>query len=208
MVPTDLWQSGQVWRDPYRIPVAEDARAPSLLRVEVGLYDPEAEQTLGAVQVGEAKLAPPASTPDIDHPLNVELADGVTLRGYDLAPADVKPGETLTVTLHWQAQAAPSRDYQVFVHLLGQGPEPVAQGDGPPLSGDYPTSLWAAGETISDPHPISLPPDLLEQGGEDSGLSGHYRLLVGMYHLETMERLPRSDGTDTSIEIPLTVDVD
>jgi hypothetical protein len=71
----------------------------------------------------------------------------------------------------------------------------VAQGDGPPLKGDYPTSLWAAGETISDPHTVALPDDMpVDQ----------YRLLVGMYRLDTMERLPRSDGTGTSVEIPLT----
>jgi len=196
MVPTDLWQPDQVWRDPYRIPVAERAQAPSRLRVEVGLYDPKTEQTLGTVQIGEAKLAPPDSTPDIDQPLKVELADGITLQGYDLAPAEVSASESLTLTLHWQVRAAPSRDYQVFVHLLGDDPEPLAQGDGPPLTGDYPTSLWAAGERISDAHPMALPADLP---------AGNYRLLVGLYDLKTMERVPRLDGRGTSIEIPLTV---
>jgi hypothetical protein len=199
MVPTDRWEPDQVWRDPYRIPVANDARAPSRLRIEVGFYDPQANHTLGAIQVGEAKLAPPQRTADIDHAANVKLADGVTLRGYDIEPASATAGETLTVTLQWKARTAPSEDYQVFVHLLGNGPEPVVQGDGPPLMGDYPTSLWAPGETISDPHPIALPSDLP---------GGRYRFLVGMYNLGTMERLPRSDGNGTSIEIPVTVDGD
>ena len=199
MVPTDLWEPGQVWRDPYRIPVSEGARAPSRLRVEVGLYDPQAGKTLGAVQIGEAKLAPPESAPEIAHPLTVELADGVTLLGYDLTPPDVAPGESLIVTLYWKARAKPSRDYQVFVHLLGDAPEPLAQADGPPVMGDYPTSLWAAGETISDAHPLPVPADLT---------SGQYRLSVGMYYLETMERLSRSDGSGASTEIPLTVTVD
>ncbi len=202
MVPTGLWQPGQVWRDPFRIPIAKDARAPSRLHVEVGLYDPKAEHTLGAIKVGEAKLAPPKPPPEISyHTLNVKLADGVTLLGYDLAPADVNPGETLTVTLHWKARATPSRDYQVFVHVLADDAadsQPLAQGDGPPLMGDYPTSLWAAGETVPDPHPITLPADLAEQSGKS------YQILVGMYNLETMERLPRADGTGASIEIPLT----
>jgi hypothetical protein len=211
MVPTDLWQPGQVWRDPYRIPVAEDARAPSRLRVEVGLYNPQADQTLGVVQVGEAKLAPSTAAPEVEHPLVVELADGITLRGYDLVPervsklcdvselCDVSAGETITLTLHWGVREAPSADYQVFVHLLraaGDGPEPVAQGDGPPLSGDYPTSMWAGGEDIVDPHSVSLPADLPP---------GAYRLLVGMYELETLQRLPRVDGKGDSIEVPESV---
>jgi len=196
MVPTDFWEPGEVWRDPYQIPVAEDARAPTQLRVEVGLYDPEAEHTLGLVQIGRAKLAPPKSSVDLAHALDVKLSDGVMLQGYDLAPADVHAGETLTVTLYWRAGAPPSRDYQVFVHMLGDDAKPLVQGDGPPVKGYYPTSLWEAGETISDPHPMVLPSDLP---------AGRYRLLVGMYNLETMERVPRSDGKGTSIEIPLTV---
>jgi hypothetical protein len=196
MVPTDLWQPGQVWRDPYRVPVAEDARAPSRLRVEVGLYNPGADETLGAVQVGEAKLAPPTASLDVERPLVVELADGITLRGYDLAPKQVNAGHTITLTLHWRVRQAPSRDYQVFVHMLGDTPEAVAQGDGPPLTGDYPTSMWATGETIADLHVVPLPGDLP---------AGEYRLLVGMYDLETLKRLPRADGKGDSVEIPESV---
>ena len=199
MVPTSLWQDGQVWRDPYRIPVAEDAQAPSRLRLEVGLYDTQADDTLGAVRLGEAKLAPPASEPDIGHPLSVTLNDGIDLRGYDLTPSEVSAGETLTLTLYWSARESPSRDYQVLVHLLATDPQPVAQADSPPLAGDYPTSMWAAGETISDPHPMALPGDLP---------AGEYRLLVGMYDLRTMERLPRADGTGATVSIPLQVSAD
>ena len=198
MVPTSLWEPGQVWRDLYRIPVAEDAASPSRLRVEVGMYSPEEDETLGTVSVGEAKLAPPESTPAPGRPLSVDLADGVTLQGYDLAPAEVHPGETVTVTLYWRAREAPSKDYQVFVHLLRDDPEPLAQGEGPPLGGYYPTSMWAAGETLGDPHPLSLPPGLP---------AGPYRLLVGMYNLETMERLPRLDGAAAVVEIPVSVTV-
>jgi hypothetical protein len=193
MVPTDWWQPGQVWRDPYRVPVAEDARAPSRLRVEVGLYNPQAGETLDAVQVGESKLAPPASSPNVESPLITELADGITLRGYNLVPEQVSAGETITLTLHWEVRQAPSTDYQIFVHLLGDAPQPVAQGDGPPLTGDYPTSMWAAGETFADPRPLSLPGDLP---------TGEYRLLVGMYQLEMLRRLPRVDGEGDSVEIP------
>jgi len=198
MVPTSLWHPGEVWRDPYRIPVAPDAQAPSRLRLEVGLYDPKAKATLGAIPVGYAKLAPPDTQLRAEHRLDVKLADGVTLLGYDLSPATARAGEPLTVTLHWEARQAPSRDYQVFVHLLGQEDRPIAQGDGPPVTGDYPTSLWEAGETVVDLHRVTPPSD---------ASAGPHRILVGMYHLETMERLPRADG-GTAVEIPLSVSAD
>jgi hypothetical protein len=97
------------------------------------------------------------------------------------------------VTLYWSVREPPSVDYQVFVHLLGEGPEPVAQGDAPPLNGDYPTGMWAPGEVIADPHPLVLPEDLPP---------GRYRLLVGMYDLRTMARLARLDGLGDAIELP------
>ena len=198
MVPTSLWEPGQVWRDPYRIPVADQARAPTRLRVEAGLYNPELGETLGVAKVGEAKLAPPEAVPELENVMSVTLADGIALRGYHLSPPEATAGEALTVALRWAARDTPSRDYQVFVHLLGDGPTPVAQGDGSPLQGYYPTGMWAAGEIISDAHKIQLPVELPET---------HYRVAVGMYHLETMERLPRLDGGGDSIVIPTTVTV-
>jgi hypothetical protein len=198
MVPTSLWQPGQVWRDRYCVEVDADAAAPSLLRVEVGLYDPEAGEDVGSVRVGEAKLAPPASVPSATHLLEVELADGIALLGYDLSSQSIAPGEVITLTLYWEARAVPSTDYQVFVHLVGAGPEPVAQGDGPPLMGDYPTRVWAPGEVIVDPHAIVLPADVSP---------GQYRLLVGMYDLETLTRLPRPDGAGDTIETPDAIEV-
>jgi len=198
MVPVSLWQPGQVWRDRYCVAVDPDVVAPSLLRVEVGLYDPQAEQDLGSVRVGEAKLAPAGAQALPDHALGVELIDGIALRGYDLSAESVAAGEAITLTLHWEARGVPSADYQVFVHLVGAGPEPVAQGDGPPLMGDYPTRVWSPGERIVDPHVVALPADLP---------AGQYRLLVGMYALETLARLARLDGAGDSVEIPVAVDV-
>jgi hypothetical protein len=161
--------------------------------VEVGLYSPKVGETLGAIQVGEAKLAPPRQSPEVEHPLIVELSDGVTLLGYDFVPEEVNAGETITLTLYWEVRQSPSVDYQVFVHMLGEGSEPLAQGDGPPLMGDYPTSMWGAGETIADPHPVLLP---------DGLPTGQYRLTVGMYELQTLRRLTRLDGKGDSVEIP------
>jgi hypothetical protein len=198
MVPTSLWKPGQVWRDYYRVPVAADAVAPSRLLVEVGLYNPQTRETLGTVGIGQAKLAPPIEQPAPDQALEVDLADGVSLQGYDLYETNVAPGERFDVTLYWEARAMPSTDYQVMLHLVGTQPEPVAQGDGPPLMGDYPTGLWSLGEAIVDRRAVSLPEDVPP---------GQYRLLVGMYDLETLARLARMDGAGDTIEIPTPITV-
>ena len=45
--------------------------------------------------------------------------------------------------------------------------EQVAVADGPPLAGDYPTSLWQDGDQMRDAHRIALPPDLAPGGAVD-----------------------------------------
>jgi hypothetical protein len=57
--------------------------------------------------------------------------------------------------------------------------EVMAQADGPPLAGWYPTSWWSAGELIKDVRPFPLPPDMRP---------GQYNLVVGFYDLLSGER--------------------
>ena len=105
----------------------------------------------------------------------------IGLAGYRLIPSSARPGDTLTLTLHWQPQATPGEDYTVFVQLVNPQDQVVAQGDGPPRGGAYPTSWWALGETIADTHLIPMPPDLSP---------GDYRLITGLYRLADGTRLP------------------
>jgi 4-amino-4-deoxy-L-arabinose transferase-like glycosyltransferase len=86
--------------------------------------------------------------------------------------------EQLTVTLYWQAQARPQRNYTAFVHLLNEAGEVVAQQDRPP--GGYPTTNWISGEIVIDRYSLDLPPDLP---------AGDYLLQTGFYYLPTLERL-------------------
>jgi 4-amino-4-deoxy-L-arabinose transferase-like glycosyltransferase len=143
--------------------------------------------SLGPIKVhGAAPLA--ATAPP--HPSPAHLADGIDLRGYGLQPAGNPPG-SLALTLVWAARGRPSRDYTVFVHLLDAQGHVVAQADGPPQGGTYPTSIWDAGETIADVHPIRaarpLPP-------------GTYQLEVGLYQPDSGRRLPVIDAAGHPID--------
>jgi hypothetical protein len=113
------------------------------------------------------------------------LGEKIRLIGHEVN-GTVGAGETLRPRLYWQAQATMDEDYIVFVHLLDQGGNLRAQQDCQPQKGDYPTSLWRRGEVIWDGHEIPLPPYLP---------AGTYRLVAGMYLLESMERLPVFDET-------------
>ncbi|HSM56572.1 MAG TPA: hypothetical protein VK879_10495, partial [Candidatus Sulfomarinibacteraceae bacterium] len=196
MIPTGRWQRGQIWRDVHHVPVAARAPAPSLLRLRVGLFDvansrdlsmigPDGER-LDLLLVGEARLGPRPDAeppaPAISHAAAFE--QGIVLEGYDLEPQPAQPGDTLALTLYWRATAQPDRDYTVFVHLLS-GHEQIGGADGPPLSGEYPTGLWRAGDVVGDQRELLLPAD---------SPPGDYLLAIGWYDPESGARLQRRDG--------------
>ncbi|MBE9507261.1 MAG: hypothetical protein IMY86_04360, partial [Chloroflexi bacterium] len=187
--PTSFWQSGQIIADEIPVPVAPDAIAPSRLRLDVGLYRrgdgqrlavvDEAGNLVGAPTAAWLKLAhveeiaPPATSTDY------RLGDAIALIGYDLDAES----SGLGLTLYWACLAPMERDYTVFVHMIGPDGALAGQADGPPVGGDYPTSFWSPNEIITDERLIpteGLPP-------------GTYHLSMGMYLLETNERLPATE---------------
>jgi 4-amino-4-deoxy-L-arabinose transferase-like glycosyltransferase len=110
----------------------------------------------------------------------------VKLSGYDWSGERLAPGGELRLLLRWEVLAPVPEDYTVFVHLRDGDNATVAQDDGLPLGGFYPTSAWRAGETVPDHRLIRLPEELPP---------GEYELRAGMYLLATLERLPVADDT-------------
>lgn len=121
------------------------------------------------------------------HPARSSFNDEVELHGYALSNDALQPGETLTVMLFWERRGNVSEDYHVFVHLLDEDNQMWGQHDGLPLLGIYPSSRWADGLLLPDPHDVPVSPDIP---------SGRYRLAVGMYRWPSLERLAawRPDG--------------
>jgi hypothetical protein len=118
--------------------------------------------------------------PEVSEPLRYELGEEVVLLGYDLDESAAHPGGRIVLTLYWQAKGPTDRPYKVFTHLSNGGPLPVAQHDSPPGGGCCPTDTWVAGEIVVDQHVIPLGANLLP---------GTFRLVAGMYHEPTGQRL-------------------
>jgi hypothetical protein len=197
--PTGAWRPGDAFCDRIRLRVEEDAVAPAVYDVEVGLYDPQTGVRLeprdregnpvAPVFVGRAKVADPSPAPvQPPSPTRYRLGDQIALIGYDVEPRRVEAGTAMSLTLYWRAERRPDADYVAFVQLLSAEGELMAQADGPPRGAWYPTSWWAAGDVVVDRRTLPVPPDAAE---------GTYRVLVGLYRWETMERLPveAEDGT-------------
>jgi hypothetical protein len=190
--PLKLLRPGDIVRDTYQVPIVVTATAPSLLRVDVGLFDRAdpalaGQSVIGADgedasgMIGAARLLPYAAESDLPRTPRFDLGTQAALMGYDFPQNAVRPGNTLPITLFWQAQARMTENYQVFVHLMGPDGRPVAQGDKSPLDGDWPTSAWEPGQTFRDDYQIQVPEGLAP---------GAYELRVGLYRLPDFERLP------------------
>jgi hypothetical protein len=119
--------------------------------------------------------------------LDIHFDDHVSLAGYDFEPP--------VLTLYWEADGRPGHSYTVFIQVWDDQGQ-VAGFDGQPVMGDYPTNWWDAGEIIVDEHQID----------QNQLPSGDYQLLVGLYRLETGERLavfgPEGPLTDNAVVIP------
>ncbi len=92
-------------------------------------------------------------------------------------PIVAKAGETIHLTLEWEALARPTDDYRVFVHLMNAGnpvSDPILALDYNPLGGAAPTYLWIPkwlpGQRLLDPYRLQLP-------------AGDYFIEVGLYEM-------------------------
>lgn len=119
--------------------------------------------------------------PDPDYPLDVLLGDQFRLLGYDADLQTATTGRQLAVTLYWQALTGTDVGYKVFVHLIDEHGQLVAQYDGHPRDWTYFTYLWQPGEVVEDEYLLALEEDLIP---------GDYQLQVGLYWPDTGERLP------------------
>jgi mannosyltransferase len=183
--PTSIWLPGQAWRGQitFRLPIqaqpGEARLMVQLLAADGTLLGSPAE--LGTIHVMPTDRVFTPPQPQMLRQSNLD--DRVTLVGADVWSSTVPPGGTLRLTLYWQAMAEMDVPYTVFVHLLDAEGKVVAGHDAQPRDGVRPTTSWVPGEYISDPHEMSIPPELPP---------GEYVLEVGMYDASApgMPRLP------------------
>jgi hypothetical protein len=132
----------------------------------------------------------PAAESAYGRDLQASFDQGLDLVGYELEPAILQSGDTLTVALHWQARDWVGASYTTFIHLIGPDGERVAQADGPPFEGLHPTDHWLPGERLRDERRLTVPADVPP---------GRYQLVVGWYDPETLDRLPLVGGADSLV---------
>jgi hypothetical protein len=185
--PTSAWQPGRRFCDTIRVDIPADLARTLAYQVEIGLLDSQSNQRLpvsgpdgetveapfaASVRLAAAEPRQLSAAPPGDAAIRLVTAD---------FPETWPAGETVEVALRWWLAEPVEVDYSVFVHLREPGSgHIVAQGDGPPLAGWYPTSLWQAGEVVDDSHGVPAPA-VTE--------ATRYDLVAGWYDLASGARL-------------------
>jgi hypothetical protein len=203
---TTLLRPGQTFADRYVISVPEAAYAPALAHLEVGLYDLQDGARLPLAGSSTSALLPSAADALALAPLAIRARPGpipnafrqnfgnqIELTGYTMSQRELKPSETLTLTLYWQALAPVRKNYSVFTHVRGTGDTLWAGEDGWPRKGAAPTSTWSIGAILTDTYQLTLKPDTP---------AGQYDVEVGLYDGATMQRLQAitKDGRPTDAD--------
>jgi hypothetical protein len=205
---TIYWLENEVVIDGFELPV-DPATPPGIYRLNVGVYQTvddlavslplladgqptgDTSVTFGPVKIGgpPAGAVLSAETVNPQTQLNANLGDPpvIRLRGIDQSVQ----GDALDLTLYWESLAPTAVDWSVFAHVRNEAGETVAQKDGPLGGGRYPASVWEAGEIISDT--VTVPLDAL--------VGGHYSVVVGLYDIETGERLFIPDSPDNALPL-------
>jgi hypothetical protein len=188
--PTTHWVEGEAIRDPHQLTLPLDIPS-GRYRLEVGIYSPTTMERLLAVGSGEEsitldyiRVTRGEEGPSPRYSLEANLGDKVALLGYDLEVKEAKPGDTLHLTLYWQAQREMDEEYTVFVHLVDEEGTIWGQKDGWPEEGFYPTSFWDPGEVVRDRYDLVIDPQ---------APPGLLRVEVGLYLAETGDRLDLLD---------------
>ncbi|MCA9980519.1 MAG: hypothetical protein KDD89_06795, partial [Anaerolineales bacterium] len=127
------------------------------------------------IQTAAPWLRPYAAEPALfafAPPVASGLAGQLDLLNVALDKAEYAAGDTAVVRLDWHA-AVPTTAYgTLFVHLLDEAGNLVAQVDAPAGPVAYPTAVWQPGLIIQDEHALQLPADLP---------AGDYTLALGLY---------------------------
>jgi 4-amino-4-deoxy-L-arabinose transferase-like glycosyltransferase len=184
--PTTRWERGEIVRHWHDITVAAHT-PPGKYELTVSLLDSTTGEEAGAVALGSLVVQGQErrfTVPPIQHVVEANLGHRVKLLGYDLSAETLKAGDTLCLTLYWQAQRQMATSYTVFTHLLDKDSHIWGQKDSIPCDGTRPTTGWVEGEVIADEYNIVVQPD---------APPGEYVIEVGMYEAETGQRLPVLD---------------
>lgn len=119
--------------------------------------------------------------PPIQQPVAATFGPAIQLEGYDLDASTIREQGALFLNLHWHATAPVSGDHMLFIHMLNERGERVAQVDVPLLGAGAPLPAWQPGDYTTWKQQVPIAADLPQ---------GKYWLALGIYQPGVPARLP------------------
>lgn len=195
LYPCSRWRQGEIVIDRRQLTIPPEASSDT---ADVRLVI-EGQGTVLLQRVTIEKSERQFTLPPMQHTLDIQFSNLVRLKGFDVEKEVVKRGDPLRLILYWQAinEAPIPTNYIVFVHLLGPHNQMLAQHDGPPAAGRWPSTAWVKEQVITDVHELAF---------KDEAYQGEAILEVGLYHPQTLERLKTPEGEDRVI-LPVRITV-
>lgn len=197
--PPGIWQTGDVVRQSLSFQLPDDLPAGTYwVQVQVQADAGDVLTVQDVVQSSDYRQPPrgewlavfpvkvEARTRHYAPPLfytrqDVRFGDVLRLRGYRLERKDVYPGDSVRLTVYWQALQPPDQIYAAFNHLRKPDSSMAWQGDSWPQAGIYTTDHWRQNEVVTEEYMLVVPDDLPP---------GEYPLYTGVYEAMTGDRLP------------------
>ncbi len=173
--PANLWPQGVIVADRFAVRLAEDLKAPVQAWTQARLNG-----ELPTANVGSVKIIPETWPVTSGSPL-AQIGESIELMSATVSPNQAQPGDLIEIEAVWKVITSPNAELTTLVHLGENGQPPLANGDSPPLYGDYPTSIWTAGEVIEDSYTVELPTEIPND---------RYPVWIGMYESASFVRLP------------------
>ena len=219
--PTDRWPAGQDTTTYHILPIPPGI-PPLTYTLTLGLYE-QTESGPRPLDMLDGQGAPQGqwldvATVQLTTPLDIagnpyettsgppplpqpaDLADGLRLLGASLDRSTLGPGQSLFVTLRWQATRSPLPDLHPRLALVHVDQELTTAASAPAL-GRYPTDRWQAGETVLE-HRRLVVPATAADGPADVVLTlRDQRLVLGQVEITAEEHV----FTPPSIVHPLDI---
>ena len=170
---TSWLESGDRLVNSYQLTVPETAIAPAQLDLAVGLYNFKTGERLPIDEgrdlavIAKLNLAPRDG--DTPNPILINFEDEMQLSGFERNPRRILPGDTIDLTLYWQAQQQLEKEYTIFAQVIDDDTTRWASIDLKPSDG---TKNWQPGQIM--PLELSLTID-------ENAPPGLYPLIVGLY---------------------------
>jgi len=140
-------------------------------------YEPRFDQQLATA---EMDYVVPAVTSAFE-PVNYRFGDELEVIGIYFSPSTVTPGGYVDVELQMRAIRPPTRNYTLFMQIIGANDRMIGQRDRSPACDGEETSEWNEGTVVTSRFRIPIFADAPD---------GQFPLMMGMYETISQKRAP------------------